>query len=330
MMSDENVEVPDPFKFTKRSFKKKQDEESDDDDDSDDDDVVEVKKVKRSTIELAVEDDDDDSDIEVTATTTTKPVAVPEAIHNALLDDDDDEDDSAYVNTAEASAILKNQLSSSIQAIVQARNAKKRLQQAQAYRGEDVRTFCEVDYKNQPLVELPSQAKLGVLLELSIQLHSPSLPNNPTIPASIRNFEPLQKLVDRVCEQCNLKQGDLHLENASGETLDLTKVPASYKMTSGQFLVLKQKPLRVKAKNLGPLLNLVLRTLKGGELVSEDTFPLRLKEPFLNLAEAYRKEKGLPENRVVELSFEGELLNLLSTPHAHEMEDEEIIEVNLL
>ena len=77
------------------------------------------------------------------------------------------------------------------------------------------------------------------------------------------------------------------------------------------------------------MLNLKLRTIVQGKLVSEDDFELKEREPFSKLVELYKAKKNLGPSKHVVLSFEGDSLGMAQTPQSHDMETDEIIEVIL-
>lgn len=86
-------------------------------------------------------------------------------------------------------------------------------------------------------------------------------------------------------------------------------------------------------KRQGPILSLKLRTnIKRGTSSSHgstDYFTMYENDTFASLLEKYRSKFKLSPSDVVEMSFDGQALNLRLTPRDLDMEDEDLVDVSL-
>mmetsp|Transcript_20415 Transcript_20415/g.33809 ORF Transcript_20415/g.33809 Transcript_20415/m.33809 type:complete len:342 (-) Transcript_20415:84-1109(-) len=335
--ASEDIGTTSVFKYKKHAFKKRQavetDSEDDDDYDSCDDDDDDFRKrpktmPTKSLMDRLNDDDDDDSDDGVRI--VSAPTIDPKTRADLLLasDDDDDsseEEDDVVARFSNRREVLANN-KDSFDVIRKARLSRLKLQRAQNYHAEDVHDATAARRDVMDDVDLPSViATLGTKLSIVIEMKG-----NRYI-REIRKLEPLQKLMDRLRTEFLVKEDDASRLLLKGDEVDLTKTPASYKLVGKEVLafnvVVKEKPK--PKQQLGEQLDLVLRTLKKGKQESEDSLPLRFREPFSKLVESYKKLKKLGVRKQVVLSFEGQALGLNQTPETHDMETEEIIEVTV-
>jgi hypothetical protein len=322
--SDSDVATTSVFKYTKKAFQKKRPVESDSNDESDIDSDDSPKRPKRpisilEKLEAADDEEESDDGIVIVAGGSTINKKKKEVI---ALDDSSDDDDYKPLNFRDQRrAFAENK--DSIDVINKARQARMSLERAQRYHAEDVR--LEIGIMDR--LELPSVQKSGSELTVLVER------NGTRYHRTIRNLEPLQKLMMRLRTDFQIKE-DAHTTCAllyKNKEIDLTKTPASYQFKGVELLVLKvtvkEKPQ--PKKTLGPALNLILRTVKGGKIESEDTLVLRLREPFSKLIESYRTKNKLGKTKKIVLSFEGDALGMNQTPETHDMETDEIIEVTV-
>lgn len=80
-----------------------------------------------------------------------------------------------------------------------------------------------------------------------------------------------------------------------------------------------------KKQNYGPPMSVKLRTGKD----SEETYTIRMREPMQALLNMYVKRNNIEASKVkhVSLLFDGEKLDLNSTPNSHDMENDDLIDV---
>lgn len=316
--NDENqVCTTNVFTFKKKAFQQKRPV---DDSESDEEDMIFRKRSKDTNDIMKRLEEEDDSDIEIDPNLKKSQLsAMPKA--DFILSDDDSDDD--HKELAILPSLMMGHSVSSLESIQRARLAREKLENAQRYHAEDI----PESYEGGTLqIDLPSR-HLGAKLNVSIQY----LGCYTNI--FLYNLEPLQKVVDRLREQYQLKKNHNVVLELKQKTLDLTKTPASYQITNGAFLILRviesQQHVIAAAKNLGPTLKLKLRTIAQGKLMFEDDFELKEQEPFSKLVELYKTKKNLGPSKHVVLSFEGDCLGMTQTPQTHDMETGEIIDVSI-
>lgn len=316
--TDENqVCTTNVFEFKKKAFQHKRPV---DDSESDDEDMIFRKRSKDTNDIMKQLEEEDDSDIEIDPNHSKSIEGAMPKVDFILSDDDSDDDDK---DVAIPPSLMLGHNISSLESIQRARMARAKLENAQRYHAEDI----PESYEGGTLqIDLPSR-HLGAKVDVSIQ-YLGRYTNT-----FLYNLEPLQKVVDRLREHYQLKKNQNLVLELKQKTLDLTKTPASYKISNGAFLILRviesQHHVITAAKNLGPTLKLKLRTIANGKLVSEDDFDLKEREPFSKLVELYKTKTNLGPSKHVVLSFEGDSLGMTQTPQTHDMETGEIIEVSL-
>lgn len=326
--SSDSSDVPTAsvFKYKKKAFKKREPEPDSDDSDSDIDVFAKRRPATKSLEqkmnddeEFDVESDDDDDIIEVAS--NPKPGQIID-----MCEYSSDED--GYEDYEAISKMALAQNKDSLDVIRKSRQAKLELQRAQQYHAEDIRIGDDddADYNNNVMddIELPSASSRG--RELTVEI----IVNGTRFKRTIRKLEPLQKLMDRLRADFLVSESDVTTLSLKGREVELTKTPASYQLVGNELfsfnVVVKEKP---KQQQLGPSLTLMLRTIKGGKMEAEDEFQLRSGEPFSKLLAMYKEKKKYSARKKVVLVFDGDALGMIQTPETHDMESDDIIDVNV-
>ena len=316
------------------------------------------RATKRSLIDMAA-DEDEDSDVEIVAAAATND-SKPAAASVDLLDSSDDEKPSApfHVHPYAPVAIMHRSgvAKETCDTIAQARNAMFKLQQAQAYRAEDVYVpapavqpiILDVDTAPSPAAAPAKPRNYGPPLHLKLRtnqvINGKRSETSTTETMTIRSMEPFQNLLERYQSKHNIDASESSVKfTLDGERIDLLQTPASYDLEDDDIVEVLVTTLVVRssksttnshsaaaaAAHLGPLLQLKMRTQeKDGSLVN-DVMTIRLNEPLQQLMDKYKKEKEIAASRTVTFSFDGETMSMSRTPASYDMESEDIVEVIL-
>lgn len=188
------------------------------------------------------------------------------------------------------------------------------------------------------------QWNLGEVLKINVRARLERIGCEPTYQdttVSVRENESLQVFMDRFLTAMNLTPANSVMTmQFNGHALTGQRTPASYGMTNGSTVnavVLLTSLMDFQARsgnsapaavsvNLGKSIQLTLRQ-QSGKAVSQDEFPIRMKESFQVLADTYRLSKSLGASTRITFKFDGETMGMTRTPESYDMEDEDLVDV---
>jgi hypothetical protein len=294
---------------------------------------------------LAVDDDSDVEEVSPSLETTTATNI------NAAIEIDSSDDEALtstrttrITSTTPVYAMAQNGLSKeACSRIQQARQASYHLRQAQNYRAEDV-WIPEAKPTPPPVVTIdeaslqapaPTTQNLGPTLRVTLRttrvVNGKPSDSSTTDTMSIRRLEPFQRLMERYQMKHSISPSESKVQfSVDGQTMDLTKTPASYDIEDEDLIDVKVQILAIQAPvNLGPHIQLVLRTRHANGSVTNDTMSIREQEPLQKLVEKYKQHKKLSASAKIHFQFDGAPLNLTKTPKFYDMETDDIIEGRL-
>jgi hypothetical protein len=283
---------------------------------------------------------DDDSDVEevVETAATNKNAAI-----EVESSDDEAPTTRTYSSTTSVYAMAQHGLpKEACSRIHQARQASYHLRQAQNYHAEDVwipeskpvPPVVTVDEPSPALAPTTTQ-NLGPTLRVTLRttrvVNGRRSNSNTTDIMTIRRLEPFQRLSERYQTKHSISPSESTVQfSFDGQTMDLTKTPATYDIEDEDLIDVVVQILAIQAPvNLGPHIQLVVRARQANGSITSDTMSIREQEPLQKLVEKYKNHKKLSASAKVHFQFDGTSLNFTKTPKFYDMETDDIIEVKL-
>jgi hypothetical protein len=313
-------------------------------------------------------EDDDDSDVEIvaettTTTTTTTPHAAAKKRENPvdLLDSSDDEQKPHSFHSHAQTPVVVMQRSGvakdTCDKIMQARNARFKLLQAQQYHAEDcyvpelppaaaaatTATIVEtIEVDTRPTLSKPTRQNLGPPLPLVLRttqiINGKRSSSATTETINICEMEPIQHLMERYQSKHNIVPAESSVKfSLEGQRMDLLKTPKDYDLEANDIIEVLVTTLRTSGASdgntastvdYGPPLRFNMRTLDEHGKPSSEFLSIRLNEPLEHLLNKYTKKLNITAKQVV-FKFDGQRMDMKRTPKSYDMEEEDIIDVDL-
>ena len=309
--------------------------------------------------------DDDDSESESDTKKTPSASSARKRPSPTALSglDSDDEGEKTRKLLSKTKKIDPKALSSTskatLEALEKANAARQALLPAQYYHAEDYQVQVEeppavsttattltTTTSAQKKQATPKGSLITLTCKVNVELNGKAQPE-VTHKLDTYDQEPLRMLIDKIRQVCNLPQSAVVQLKRNGTELSgpSFKTPKDYGLRSRFVLQVTAKathiPTLVEPKIVnkqalyGPLMSITLRQMikkdsssssnsKQRRSISQElVVQIRQKEPLQELLKQYQAK--YPGNYV--LKFDGEVLNLTTTPLMHDMESEDMIDV---
>lgn len=308
--------------------------------DSDEESIVEIGRKSHSSQKQR---NQDDSIIEILDDSPSNKVPAAASIQNqdsttfnsSIELSSDDEDYPIVTNTPLDGA--------SLSVLQRSRMAAMHLTQAQQYHAEDI--VVDTREIETPVVaakpssvtdyQTKQPVKLGKALRLTcrsqIEVNGKKRPVSEKV-YTIREKESFQVLFEKFVKENDLPQSARVTFLFDGMTLELSKTPSSYEMEDEDLIDVNAKaniiPSRAGVTTTtynGPKIKIKLRRKVGGQF-DEIELQMGNADTFQRLLDMYLEKQKLPRERV-KLHFDGESLDLKTTPAQVDMESEDLIDV---
>jgi hypothetical protein len=309
-------------------------------------------------------EDDDDSDVEIVAeitTTTTTPHAAAKKRENPvdLLDSSNDEQKPHSFHSHAQTPVVVMQRSGvakdTCDKIMQARNARFKLLQAQQYHAEDcyvpelppaaaiTTTIVDtIEVDTRPTLSKPTRQNLGPPLPLVLRttqiINGKRSSSATTETINIREMEPIQHLMEHYQSKHNIVPAESSVKfSLDGQRMDLLKTPKDYDLEANDIIEVLVTTLRTSGASdgntastvdYGPPLRFNMRTLDEHGKPSSEFLSIRLNEPLEHLLNKYTKKLNITAKQVI-FKFDGQRMDMKRTPKSYDMEEEDIIDVDL-
>eukprot|EP00544_Gedaniella_sp_CCMP2646_P005156 CAMPEP_0202493824 /NCGR_PEP_ID=MMETSP1361-20130828/10008_1 /ASSEMBLY_ACC=CAM_ASM_000849 /TAXON_ID=210615 /ORGANISM="Staurosira complex sp., Strain CCMP2646" /LENGTH=390 /DNA_ID=CAMNT_0049124177 /DNA_START=122 /DNA_END=1294 /DNA_ORIENTATION=- len=305
-------------------------------------------------------EDDDDSDVEIVAETTTTTHAAAKKGEDPveLLDSSDDEQKPhSFFSHAQTPPVVVMQRSGvakdTCDKIMQARNARFKLLQAQQYHAEDcyvpelpppaTTTIVEtIEVDTRRILSKPTRQNLGPPLPLVLRttqiINGKRSSAATTETINIREMEPIQHLMENYQSKHNIVPAESSVKfSFDGQRMDLLKTPKDYDLEANDIIEVLVTTLRTSGTSdgntsstvdYGPPLRFNMRTLDEHGKLSNEFLSIRMNEPLEHLLNKYTKKLNITERQVI-FKFDGERMDMKRTPKSYDMEEEDIIDVVL-